>query len=551
MLFLTTLLISIIVTIAIMPYSRELAVKLQAMDKPNHRKLHEHVMPKCGGMAMAIGACVPIMLWAPKSYFITGLLIGGLIIVFFGVADDIKDLSPHVKLLGQVMAALVITLVGGIKINDLGNLLSTGTILPDWLAIPLTIFVVVGVTNATNLSDGLDGLAGGIALLIFLCIGYLGVSEKDWVMVMIAIAVGGSVLGFLRFNSYPAQLFMGDAGSQLLGFVSVVLAIKMAQQSPDISVILPLIIFGIHILDTLTVMIKRLAVGRSPFSADRNHFHHQLMAIGLFHTEAVLTIYLTQALLILFAIAYHGSNDWFLLSTYLLFACVTLSVFHIFHKTEYQIKRGYFLNTIKKRLKPFKDRGQLIKVTFGIVRVCVPTLLTLNVLFQPLDNRTELFLSAGFLFLLLLAWLVNKRVLNRITKIAFYLFTPFIIFKCDQNLYSAFSHVHLLLYNALYLLLLVSVLLTMKFTRRSKGFKSSTLDFLVIFVILLISNLPNVALKSYLMGMVAVKTVILYYSYEVLIGELRRGSVRFTVSALVFVLGLNGLVALGTHIGWA
>ena len=167
MMFLTTLLISIIITIAIMPYSRELAVKLQAMDKPDHRKIHDHVMPKCGGMAMAMGACVPIMLWAPKSHFITGLLIGGLIIVFFGVADDIKDLSPNVKLLGQVMAALVIMLVGGIKINDLGSLFPAGTILPDWAAIPLTIFVIVGVTNATNLSDGLDGLAGGIALLIF------------------------------------------------------------------------------------------------------------------------------------------------------------------------------------------------------------------------------------------------------------------------------------------------------------------------------------------------------------------------------------------------
>jgi len=172
MLFLTTLLVSIIITIAIMPYSRELAVRLQALDKPGERKVHKLEMPRCGGTAMACGACVPILLWLPKTNFIKGLMVGGLILIFFGVVDDIKDLKPNIKLLGQTMAALIVTLVGGIQINDLGSLWLSGAVLPDWAAIPLTVFVIVGVTNATNLSDGLDGLAGGIALLIFLCIGY-------------------------------------------------------------------------------------------------------------------------------------------------------------------------------------------------------------------------------------------------------------------------------------------------------------------------------------------------------------------------------------------
>ena len=121
MLFLTTLLISIIVTVALMPYSRELACRLQAVDKPNQRKIHDHVMPKCGGMAMAVGAMTPIMLWAPMTPFIKGLLIGTLIIVMFGGTDDIKDLSPTVKLVGQLMAALVAIFIGGLTISDLGN----------------------------------------------------------------------------------------------------------------------------------------------------------------------------------------------------------------------------------------------------------------------------------------------------------------------------------------------------------------------------------------------------------------------------------------------
>jgi UDP-GlcNAc:undecaprenyl-phosphate GlcNAc-1-phosphate transferase len=536
MLFLTTLLVSIIITIVIMPHSRELAVKLQALDRPGGRKVHEHVMPKCGGMAMAIGAAVPVLLWAPKTHFVKGLLIGSLIIVCFGLGDDIKDLKPNVKLLGQTMAALIITLVGGIKISDLGGLWMSGVILPDLVAIPLTVFVIIGVTNATNLSDGLDGLAGGIALLIFFCIGYLGMIEHDWVIVMIAIAAGGSVLGFLRFNSYPAQLFMGDAGSQLLGFVGVVLAIKLAQQSAAISVIVPLIIFGIPILDTLTVSIKRLLAGRSPFSADRNHFHHQLIAVGMYHTEAVVTIYLTQALLILFAIVYHGSNDWILLSSYLLFACTVSGLLYLFQKTDYRINRAGSIKLLKTRLKPLKDRGQIIKVAFGIVKLGLPALLVFNALFQPPGSKIYLLLSAGFLILLILAWFFDKRMLNRVAKVALYLFTPIMIYRCDLTLYANLSHLFISIYNALYLVLLASMFLTMKLTRRSNGFKSSTLDFLVIFVIILLPNLPDSALKGYLLGLVAVKTVILYYSYEVLVGEMRRTSKQFTISAAVFIL---------------
>jgi UDP-GlcNAc:undecaprenyl-phosphate/decaprenyl-phosphate GlcNAc-1-phosphate transferase len=419
MLFITTLLVSIIITISVMPYARELALKIRALDKPNHRKLHEHVTPRCGGLAMAMGAFVPVILWAPRTHFVKGLLFGGLIVVVFGLADDIEDLKPNIKLLGQTMAALSIILIGGIKINDLGAFWTSGAVLPDWAAIPLTVFVIVGVTNAANLSDGLDGLAGGIALLIFLCIGYLGVVQKDWVMAMIAVAVGGSVLGFLRFNSYPAQVFMGDAGSQLLGFVAVVLAIKMAQQSSGVSVILPLIIFGISILDTVTVMIKRLAERRSPFSADRNHLHYKLMAIGLFHTEAVFTIYLAQALLIVFAIAFYGSSDWFLLTAYLLFAFSVLGAFHVFDKTGYLAGRGQFLQTVKDRFRALRDRGKIIKFSFGFVKVGLPALLIFNALFKPNENSVNLVLSGSFLFLLLLAWFANKKCSTELQRSLF------------------------------------------------------------------------------------------------------------------------------------
>ena len=539
MLYLTTLLVSIMVTIALMPYSMELARKLQAVDRPNHRKVHDHIMPKCGGMAMAVGAMVPIMLWAPWTPFTKGLLIGTLIILLFGVADDIKDLSPYTKLSGQFMAALMAIFVGGVKISDLGNFLPAGMVLPDWAAIPLSIIVIIGVTNATNLSDGLDGLAGGMALLIFMCIGYLSIITKDWHVAMISIAIGGAVLGFLRFNSYPAQLFMGDAGSQLLGFVAILLSIKLTQQTAQLSVILPLIILGLPILDTLTVMTKRLVDGRSPFAADRNHFHHQLMQIGLYHTEAVLAIYVAQSLLILLVIIYRDLSDWILFGTYLCFAAMVVGSFHRFEKTGYRVNRDKFLNKIKVRIQPLRDRGSAIKIVFGIVKIGVPSLLLFNALFPvPGYNYYYLF-SGGFLLLLALAWVARKQFLDRVVKLGLYLLTPFVIYHCDQGLYAHFNNTIIIAYNFLYLILLVSVVLTMKLTRRLNGFKSSTLDFLVIFVILLIPNLPNSGIKSYHLGLVAVKTVILFYSYEVLVGETRKKTIGLPILVVIVLVGIK------------
>ena len=141
---------------------------------------------------------------------------------------------------------------------------------------------------------------------------------------------------------------------------------------------------------------------------------------------------------------------------------------------------------------------------------------------------------------------LDKKTLNRVAKIALYQFTPFMIYRCDLTLNANLSPLLIGIYNALYLVLLASMFLTMKLTRRSNGFKSSTLDFLVIFVIILIPNLPDSALKGYLLGLVAVKTVILYYSYEVLVGEMRRTSKQFTISAAVFILlvGAKGVITL-------
>jgi len=226
------------------------------------------------------------------------------IIVLVGLIDDLKTLGYKAKFAGQIAAAIVVVIYG-IKIKSLGAFLPDYMVLPDWIAIPFTVFVIVGVTNAVNLADGLDGLAGGICLLSLCCIAYLGYMDGEQGLAIMSIALAGAIFGFLRFNTYPADLFMGDTGSQFLGFSIVTFSLSLTQDSTPLSPVLPLIIVGFVVLDTLAVMAERIAEGRSVFSADKNHFHHKLMRLGFSHTESVLTIYIIQTVLVVSAYVFQ------------------------------------------------------------------------------------------------------------------------------------------------------------------------------------------------------------------------------------------------------
>ena len=547
MLYLTTLLVSMIITIAMMPCFKYIASSLKAIDKPNERKVHTGLIPKCGGMAMAAGTISPIILWAPMTPITKALLIGSLILVFFGVMDDIKDLGFKPKFATQLGAALAAILIGGIKINNLGVLLPSGVMLPDWIAIPLTIVVIVGVTNATNLADGLDGMAGGIALLIFICIGYFGFRKGDMTVVLFSLAIGGAILGFLRFNSYPAQLFMGDAGSQLLGYSAIVLSLKLTQSGNGLNVLLPLFFIGLPIVDTLTVMTKRLALGKPPFVADKKHFHHQLMGMGLFHSEAVLSIYIIQSLYILLGITLKGFSEWVLLIVYLVYSLAVVVSFQLVEKAQFQLNRTRFLNPFKARLRTIKERGLIIKYSFQMIKVGVPAVFILNCFIPTPQNESYFIFASGFLIIIALTWYFKRDYVDQIVKLGLYVVTPFIVYAGDRGIYEYMGNKFALLYNSLFGVLFLFLLLTLNFTRRKTRFQSTPLDFLVVFIIFLISSLPNTVINDYQLGLVAVKTIILFFGYEVLVGELKDRSNKLTTTSLILLalVGIKGLISAG------
>ncbi|MBU3179861.1 glycosyltransferase family 4 protein [Clostridium psychrophilum] len=292
-----TALISIIST----PLVRKLAIKVNAIDVPKEaRRVNTRPIPVLGGLAIYIAFVIGTILY--NGILTTsqiGIIIGATIIVIGGIIDDIKDLRPKYKLIIQVLAAVCL-IVSGVKITVITNpfvelypYLSMG-----WINIPLTIIWIVGVTNAFNLIDGLDGLAAGIAFISSVTLMIVSILNGRLEAAFLTAVLSGAILGFLPYNFNPASIFMGDTGSQLLGFLLAAISIEGAIKSATAFVIaVPILAFGLPIYDTLFAMIRRKVNGKSIMQADRGHLHHRLLDMGLSQKQVVVIMYLISAVL--------------------------------------------------------------------------------------------------------------------------------------------------------------------------------------------------------------------------------------------------------------
>lgn len=300
--FVKVFLLAFLISLLITPVIKRIAFHVGAVDRPDQRKVHSRVMPRMGGLAVYLAFTVTVLLTQPKplSEQLIGLMIGGTLMMLLGLADDIRDISPRVKLLGQVLAASLV-IAFGVKVNFITNPFGDMLYLKYWgvdWGIPLTVFWIVGVTNAVNLIDGLDGLAGGLASIAGLTLAVIGWFEGSPLIVVPAVILSASVLGFLKYNFHPAKIFMGDSGSLFLGFMLAGLSVMgLTKGAAVFSVFVPILVLGIPIFDTLFAIIRRYINNQPIFSADKEHLHHRLLAIGLSHRQTVLAIYGVSILL--------------------------------------------------------------------------------------------------------------------------------------------------------------------------------------------------------------------------------------------------------------
>lgn len=308
--FAAALLLSLVMT----PFVKQFAGWVGAVDKPNARKVHTRIMPRLGGLAIFAAFVGGVLIVIPaidsiKAEAVWGLLIGGAIIVLTGALDDRFELSPKLKLLGIVLAACVVVAFG-LKV-DLVNIPFGNSSVPlDWLSIPLTIFWIVGVTNAINLIDGLDGLAAGVSAISTGTILTLAIIMNNGTVMLLSAVLLGSIIGFLFFNFYPAKIFMGDSGALFLGFSIATLSILGFKQATFVSFIVPLFIIGVPLSDTFFAIIRRWVNKKPIFEADKGHLHHCLLHLGFSHRRTVLIIYAISIVFGTVAVLLSQTSQW-------------------------------------------------------------------------------------------------------------------------------------------------------------------------------------------------------------------------------------------------
>ncbi|WP_127848939.1 glycosyltransferase family 4 protein [Lacticaseibacillus hulanensis] len=303
-----SLVATMIISAAITPFVRRLAFVIGAVDKPNKRRVNKVPMPTIGGLAVFLAFTFgTFVLLRPQfnTHLIFSLFLAESVVIITGLIDDVKELTPRQKMFGLFIAALIVYFLAGVRMTKI----NIGPVHWElgWLSLPITLFWILGISNAVNLIDGLDGLATGVSIISLTTMGIIGFFFLNVAQVGTSIMIFtlvAALLGFLPHNFYPARIFLGDTGSLFIGFMLSVLSLQGLKNVTFISLIMPVIALGVPITDTLFAIIRRL-LNRVPISqADKHHLHHRLMQLGLTHRQTVLVIYGIELVFAMIALLY-------------------------------------------------------------------------------------------------------------------------------------------------------------------------------------------------------------------------------------------------------
>ena len=305
--FATALLLAFMLT----PVVKAFAYKIGAVDVPkDNRRMHKTPIPRVGGLAIYLGFLASVLIFGRIDSDMKAILLGSVVIVLFGIVDDVVALKPSTKFIGQIVAALI-PIMSNVKVSLLTNPFKSGEYIELGIfSIPITVIWIVGMTNAVNFIDGLDGLACGVSSIASLTVFTIALLVLEPYIAITMAALAGSCFGFLPYNLNPAQIFMGDTGSMFLGYMLATLSITgLFKLYAIISFIVPFIILGLPIFDTGFAIVRRILKGQSPLQADRGHVHHRLIDMGFDQKQSVAILYAVSVVLGLAAVIFTTSGE--------------------------------------------------------------------------------------------------------------------------------------------------------------------------------------------------------------------------------------------------
>ena len=528
------LILSMSISMAIIPVMIRLAPALGMIDKPDPRKVHAVPIPRVGGVGIVLGALIPLLIWPVGGHLLNAFLFGALVLLVFGIWDDARELGHYVKFIGQFIAVLVVIYYGDLYVTRLPFLPMES--IGETAGKLFTVVAMVGMINAINHSDGLDGLAGGESLLSLGALLYLGFQVSDPVVTLICVATIGGVFGFLRFNSHPARVFMGDGGSQFLGFALGFLAVYLTQVSNTaLSPALPTLLLGLPVVDIIAVLIQRAAGGMNWFRATKNHIHHRLLELGFAHYQSVMVIYSVQALLVICAVLMPYESDALILGIYLGVTTLVFGSLYVAERAHWRLRMDKDEDALSQIVASFSPNSALMIVARGIIKAFLVVFMVFGAVSVTRIPK-DLALAGAVLFVMLLArLLLGYRAWFLFLRLIIYVslaFVSYLVAEYSPALLTEHASLNHVFYGVLALLVIVAVRYSAE-----EFFKASPLDFLVVLIVLGLGAMTKGGVAGVELVSIVVHLIILFYGAEVILKHMTRRWNAFTLSVL-FALGV-------------
>jgi UDP-GlcNAc:undecaprenyl-phosphate/decaprenyl-phosphate GlcNAc-1-phosphate transferase len=508
------LLLAVSVSMLVIPLARRLAPRLGLVDMPDPRKVHTVPIARVGGWGITLGMLVPLMpmlrLDAPGQSF----LIGCAILFAFGVWDDARAISHWPKFVGQLAAAGFVVYYGDLWVSHVPFVDGA---LPANIGKPFTMFALIGVINAINHSDGLDGLAGGETVLSLIALAILGYMSGSTLILSVSLTTIGGIFGFLRYNSYPAYVFMGDCGSQVLGFTLGFLVVYLTQvANTAVSAALPLLILGLPIADILSVLYQRVRGRMNWFKATRNHVHHRLLHLGFNHSETVVIIYLVQAIFVVSAVLARYESDGTVTLVYAAGIAALFCALAAAERRGWCVARGGAESRLTRAIDILRRSGAIVKGALLVVSILTPMIMIISALLVA-RIPSDFAIAAAVLAVLpatQLLWPQPMRpVLLRLAIYATAIFPAYLLISYPEVI----PHLAQVLITAVIVILALAIVVYVRFSAERR-FGTTPTDYLIVCGVVALTVFGSIEVNSREVVAAVLLATVLSYACEIIVG---------------------------------